>query len=67
MRRVVEHVLAECGGTLIERNIREDPELERRYRLEIPVLLLGDRELVRHRVSEPALRELLGQIGAAGS
>lgn len=62
MRELALRVLAEHGGSLVERDVREDPELERLYRFEIPVLLLGQRELGRHRISETALRERLAQI-----
>jgi hypothetical protein len=66
MREVVERVLARRGGALVERNVRDDRELLRRYRNEIPVLLLGDRELVRHRVTEAELVERLARAEAAG-
>jgi hypothetical protein len=59
MRGVVQGVLARRGGILVERNVHDDPELRRRYRFEIPVLLLGERELARHRVTEAALVERL--------
>lgn len=62
MREVVLRVLAERGGSLLERDVREDPELERRYRFEIPVLLLGERELGRQRISESELRERLARL-----
>ncbi len=35
----------------------------RRYRVEIPVLLLGDQEVARHRTSEHALRQRLSFLG----
>jgi hypothetical protein len=59
MREVVLRVLAELGGELVERDIRDDPDLTRLYRTEIPVLLDGDREIARHRVSGPELRRRL--------
>jgi hypothetical protein len=62
MRAVAERVLVE-PARLVERDVREDPELEKRYRLEIPVLLWGDREVVRHRVTEPELRRRLQELG----
>jgi hypothetical protein len=66
MRNIVERVLITCDGTLIERDVCEDPELEKRYRLEIPVLLLGGQELARHRVTEAVLRERLERAGFGG-
>jgi hypothetical protein len=59
MAAVVRRVLAETGGRLVERDVREDPELEKRYLLEIPVLLRESREVARHRVTEAELRERL--------
>jgi len=64
MREVVLRVLREGGaGSLVERNVTEDPELERRYVFEIPVLLAGDHEVARHRVGETELRERLAALG----
>ncbi len=62
LREALEPVLAELGLQLLERDVREDPALERRYLFEIPVLLLGDRELARHRASTAELRERLGGL-----
>jgi hypothetical protein len=66
MRGVVQRVLALHGGVLLERNVHDDPELSRRYRFEIPVLLLGERELARHRVTEAELVERLARAEGAG-
>ncbi len=63
MRAVVERVLAGGVARVVERDVREDPELERRYRFEIPVLLWGEREVARHRVTEPELRSRLRELG----
>ena len=59
MAAVVERILAECGGRLVQRDVAEDPELARRYRLEIPVLLWEGREVARHRITEAELRRRL--------
>ena len=67
MAAVVRRVLGEIGGRLVERDVREDPELEKRYRLEIPVLLREGRELARHRVTEAELRERLREASTAAS
>ncbi|HWX24368.1 MAG TPA: glutaredoxin family protein [Vicinamibacteria bacterium] len=48
---------------LEEKDITSDPDLERRFRLEIPVLLLGQTEVARHRVSEAELRTRLEALG----
>ncbi len=63
MRAVAERVLPEFGALLVEKDVREDPRLEARYVLEIPVLLLGAQEIVRHRVTEGDLRRLLRSAG----
>ena len=63
MRALLERVLPEFGARLEEQDVREDPRLEARYLLEIPVLLLGQRELARHRVTEGELRRLLRDAG----
>ena len=67
MRAVVERVLAERPRalTLVERDVRDDPEWARRYLVEIPVLLLNGIEVVRHRVTEAALLERLAAMGVA--
>jgi hypothetical protein len=59
MREVVQRVLAEEGGRLDEVDVREHPDLEKRYVFEIPVLLREGRELCRHRVTDAELRRLL--------
>ena len=63
MRTVVERVLPAFEADLEERDVRDDPETARRYALEIPVLLLGSREVLRHRATEDALRERLSALG----
>jgi hypothetical protein len=67
MRAILERVLPGFDAELLEKDVRDDPALERRYLWDIPVLLLGERELVRHRVTEGDLRRLLGEAGLAGS
>ncbi len=59
MREVVSPVAAELGLALAERDVRSDPELDALYRNDIPVLLLGGREVARHRVSAADLRARL--------
>jgi glutaredoxin-like protein DUF836 len=62
MHEVVAPVAAALGLTLVERDVREDPELRRRYALDIPVLLAGEVEVVRHRTSAEELRERLAAL-----
>ena len=64
---MVERVLPEVGARLEERDVRDDPALEALYLFEIPVLLLGDREITRHRVTEHELRLLLREAGLSRS
>jgi glutaredoxin-like protein DUF836 len=59
MEDVVAPVLAGRGIDLVVRDVREDAELLRRYRYEIPVLLMGDVELARHRITVEELNRRL--------
>jgi glutaredoxin len=63
MRAVVDAVLPEFGASLVERDVRDNAETDRVYRLEIPVLLLGDREVARHHVTAGDLRRRLVELG----
>ena len=63
MREVVEEVAGELGIAFVERDVRDDPELERRYLLEIPVLLMGARVVARYRITPAELRERLAGLG----
>ena len=63
MEDVVAPVLAARGIALVVRDVRDDPELLRRYRNEIPVLLAGDVELARHRVTPDDLHARLDSLG----
>ena len=62
MREVVSPVAAELGLALAERDVRSDPELDALYRNDIPVLLLGGREVARHRVTAADLRARLRSL-----
>jgi Glutaredoxin-like domain (DUF836) len=63
MRDALVPLLRARGLGLVERDVRDDPEMERRYLLEIPVLLFGDVEVARHRVEAEALAERLRELG----
>jgi hypothetical protein len=67
MRDVVRRVLGDAAGQLVERDVRDEPVLERRYLLEIPVLLWGAAEVARHRVTEAELRARLDGLGFSTS
>ncbi|HET9314320.1 MAG TPA: glutaredoxin family protein [Vicinamibacteria bacterium] len=58
MRAVVEAVAPALGFTLRERNVRERDEWKP-YRLEIPVLLVGEQEVARHRIDAAELERRL--------
>jgi Glutaredoxin-like domain (DUF836) len=62
LRAVVEQVLPEYAATLQEVDVRDDPR-HAPYRLEIPVLLMGDHEVARHRVAAADLRSRLEGLG----
>jgi len=62
MREVAEAVLPEFGATLVETDVRDAPETDRLYRLDISVLLLGEREVARHHVTAADLRRRLGEL-----
>ncbi len=63
MEETVGPVLAARGIRLVVRDVREDPDLLRRYRNDIPVLMEGDVELARHRVTPEELLVRLGESG----
>lgn len=58
-------VVATVAGddAVVEVDLRDDPDLERRYLFEIPVLLWGDAEVVRHRATPGELRARLRALG----
>lgn len=61
MKQVVRRV-AQTGDERIsidEVDISGDPDLESRYGLEIPVLLVEGRKVAKYRISEDALRRAL--------
>jgi hypothetical protein len=62
MRELALRVLPDFDGTLVERDVRSDPESEARYLLEIPVLFCDGTEIARHRVNEAALRQRLAEL-----
>jgi glutaredoxin len=67
MKAVVKHVGATVPLALDEIDISADPELERLYGLEIPVLFVAGKKVAKYRVGEQELRRILaGQAGGAG-
>ena len=68
MKVVVQHVGAYFPLAIEEIDISTDPELERLYGLEIPVLLVSGKKVAKYRVSEQDLRRLLEErAGMAGT
>lgn len=65
MAGAVRRAVAGLRATVVERDVRDDPDTYARYRYEIPVLLLDGRELARHRVNEADLRTQLLALGIA--
>jgi hypothetical protein len=61
MADVVRRVVGERVA-LVEADVRSREEWKK-YVLQIPVLLLGENEVVRHRVTEDGLREKLRERG----
>ena len=61
MEETVAPLLAARGIRLVVRDVREDPDLRRRYRNDIPVLLEGEVELARHRITPEELLMKLGE------
>jgi hypothetical protein len=62
MKALVERVAPAFAATIVEKDVRDDPDLERRYVFEIPVLLVGPREIARHRIDEAELRRRLAEL-----
>ena len=67
MKATIERVARTIPLTLDVVDISTDAELERRYGLEIPVLMVGGRKAAKYRVSEDELRRILmARAGTAG-
>ena len=59
MKGVIEKVTAGQLVDLREVDISGDPELERRYGLEIPVLEIDGKKIAKYRIDERALRSAI--------
>src|SRR5262249_62265263 len=59
MKAVVARVARRVPLDLEEVDISGDPELEGRYGLEIPVLVIGGRKAAKYRIGEEELRRLI--------
>ena len=63
MKAVVDLVARRVPLTVHIVDISNDPRLEARYGLEIPVLLVNGRKAAKHRVTEDELRRMLKARG----
>ena len=59
MKAVVKQVGTTVSIALEEIDISADPELERLYGLEIPVLFVAGKKVAKYRVGEQELRRIL--------
>lgn len=70
MKEVVRRVAATIPVSIEEIDISTNPQLEARYGVEIPVLLLDGRKVAKYRIAEEELRRILrsrtGGSGASG-
>jgi hypothetical protein len=67
MKAVVERVAGSRPIAIEVVDISADPQLEARYGLEIPVLLVNGKKAAKYRVTEEELRRILaGRAGKAG-
>jgi glutaredoxin len=66
MKALVARVLGDRPAAIEEIDISADADLEARYGLEIPVLLVDGRKVAKYRIDEAELRRILaGSIGPA--
>ena len=67
MKAVIGRVApaADTPVVVSEVDISIDPELEKRYGLEIPVLMANGRKVAKYRVTEEELRRILTRAGGA--
>ena len=70
MKAVVLQVGSSIALKIEEIDISTDPELERLYGVEIPVLFIAEKKVAKYRVTEAELRRILsakaGQADKAG-
>jgi len=68
MKLLVKHVGESLDLDFEEIDISKDPELERLYGLEIPVLFVAGKKVAKYRISErDLLRILTERAGGAGT
>jgi glutaredoxin len=70
MKAIVRRVAAgadQGGTTLVEIDISGNGELEARYGLEVPVLLVNGKKAAKYRVTETELTRILKGVEAGGA
>ena len=67
MKALASPLLDELGLGLVERDIRDDPENERRYATRIPVLLWEGAVVAEGRTTADVLRARLAELATARS
>ena len=67
MKAIIERVARSVPLTVDEIDISRDAELDERYRLEIPVLMVNGRKVAKYRITEEELTRILTErAGGAG-
>lgn len=63
MLAVISRTVPSAGRSVSieEIDISTDPDLEARYGLEIPVLMIDGRKVAKYRISETALQRIIGE------
>ena len=59
MKATIEPIAAEAGVAVEEVDVSGDPQLEARYGLEIPVLMVDGTKIAKYRVSAEEVRRAL--------
>jgi glutaredoxin len=62
MKLVVARVVGDSSAAVEEIDISTDPDLEARYGLEIPVLMVNGRKVAKYRIGEAELRRVLSRV-----
>jgi thiol-disulfide isomerase/thioredoxin len=62
MKRTVERVVDKTGAAarIREINVESDPDLEARYGIEVPVLVVNERKVAKFRVTDEAVARIVG-------
>ncbi len=66
-RAVIDRVRADVPFDLAVHDIDRDPELQRRYDWDVPVIVVEGRQLARHRLDEAEFRQRLAEAELEGA